>query len=203
MPYPELISHLIDEDSQGVCQLINLYILMANWVNPALRKSYSMAISLFDSHRIVIVYSSCLSFLVWWQSRHPIDALASKSDFDDEEASIGQNFKFPPATYSASYPEIASRRPLIVTIPIAPTAPITSYPAPNSKKSSRRPSGITIPTTPVMPTASKTPSREIYSWERDIYLGSNRRESVGEENISRPPMATRLSKQRVPPSVLY
>jgi len=86
-------------DQEGVCQLINFYILMANWVNPAL----------------LIAYSCCLAFLVWWRSRQPPSISASKAGFVDEEASIGQ-----PSMVPTIFPEIAQRKPLTITIPTTP-----------------------------------------------------------------------------------
>ena len=70
---------------------------------------------------------------------------------------------------------------------------------------SRRPSTLTL-TTPTTPgtTPPKTPLRDLYSWERDLYVNNgDRKASVGESTISRPSMAARLSKQRFPPSALY
>jgi len=81
-------------DQEGVCKLINLYILMANWVNPAL----------------LTVYSLCLTFLVCSRQSPP-----SKADSNDEEASIGRPFMAP-----MKFPEVAQRKPLTITIPNTP-----------------------------------------------------------------------------------
>jgi len=141
-------------DSQGVCQLINMYILLANWVNPGL----------------LITYSCCLVFFVWWRSRYP-PSITTKADFDDEEASIATRH---PSTLPVPEP----RRPSTLTLTI-PTTPGTAPPI--------------------------TPSRQWYSWERDIYADrGGRKESFGGESaISRPSVAARLSKQRLPPTTLY
>jgi len=146
-------------DSEGVCQLINMYILLANWVNPGL----------------LITYSCCLAFLVWWRSRHP-PLIATKEDFDDEEASITTGH--PSMLPIMTVPEIASRRPSTLTLTI-PTTPGTAPPI--------------------------TPSRRWHSWEQDIYVnrGGRKESSGGESTTSRPSMGARLSKQRLPPSVLY
>jgi len=96
-------------DSAGVCQLINLYILLANWVNPG----------------FLIVYSCCLVFWVWWCSRQP-PSISAKADFD-EESSIGSRN---PSTLSTAVTETTSRRPSTLTLAI-PTTPVTaSYKTP-------------------------------------------------------------------------
>ncbi|KZP24742.1 hypothetical protein FIBSPDRAFT_1041874 [Athelia psychrophila] len=89
-------------DSQGNCQLLNVCILMASWITPAL----------------LITYSACLSFWVWWLLRHPVEEstapeMASKFD---EEAATGQ-----PIRVVAAHTRMKSRRPpLTISIPPSP-----------------------------------------------------------------------------------
>jgi len=102
-------------DSKGVCQLINLYILLANWVNPG----------------FLIAYSCCLAFWVWWCSRQP-PSVATKSGFDDE-ASIGTGN--PSTIPTTTIPERASsRNPSTLTLTILQT-PVTASYRPPSRES--------------------------------------------------------------------
>jgi len=149
-------------DSGGVCKLINMYILLANWVNPGL----------------LIAYSNCLAFLVWWRSRQP-PSIATEVGFGDEEATtgVGHSSMIP----TTKILEIASRRPSTLTL----TAPAIS--------------DVTLP---------KTPSRDLHSWERDIYINDNgdhncNESSVGGSTFISTSSASRLSKQRLRPSMFY
>jgi len=92
-------------DSKGVCKLLNMYILLANWVDPGL----------------LIVYSYCLAFLVWWRSRQTPSIVTM--DFGDEEASVGA--WHPSMVPTMTVPERASRRPSTIAL-ITPTFPVTT-----------------------------------------------------------------------------
>ncbi|KIM80723.1 hypothetical protein PILCRDRAFT_821980 [Piloderma croceum F 1598] len=92
-------------DSESVCQVINMYILLANWVNPVL----------------LITYSCCLAFLVWWRSRQP-PSISIKADFNDDEASIGS---YVPVL------QIAPRRPSALTLTTSTTPSATSLKSPS------------------------------------------------------------------------
>jgi hypothetical protein len=103
--------------------------------------------------------------------------MAAKTDFDDdEEASLGTTHSSMMPIIHALRPEIGSRRPS--TLPL--TNP-TSFEA-------------TLP---------KTPSRDMFNWEREIYFNNgDRRASVG-SMVNYPSAAARLSKQRLRPVTLY
>lgn len=59
---------------------------------------------------------------------------------------------------------------------------------------------ITIPGSNTPP---KTPTRDWYSWETDIYPNTNDKASAGGADAARPPISTRLSKQRMPLPLYY
>jgi len=149
--YPSLQCFEQTPDQEGVCQMINFYILMANWVNPVL----------------LVVYSCCLGFLIWSRSRQQNPTVVASNTIPyDEEASIGR-----PSMTPVAFPATGQRKPLSITIPMSP--------------------GSSVP--------PRTFSRDLYSWEQEIYFSGSCKESPGGDSVNRPSTAARLSKQQRTP----
>jgi hypothetical protein len=101
-----LLRNLLDD---GLCNLMNIYVVLASWVNPLLR-TYGIASKTWcadGTSFLVLVYSTCLGVMVY-KHRNSAAAAGLPKQFDVEGATTPRHAELPIMQLPSSHHSFAS-----------------------------------------------------------------------------------------------